>query len=163
MPQKIIGLLGVLTALFPGEMIDFYEGVAIENADECTTKPRIRSGIRAEGGLITVACLTGGRAYGWMMNLTGIFGVVVLLFPQVYRKFVTALLYEEPEKVKWNDQFTDWIRVLGVVYVLLAVWEWKNRRDDDRRLSTDFTRRSYRNSEIGFAVPFSGSYRQLKR
>lgn len=128
---SFIGLLGILTILFPEDMIEIFEGVAIENSDENTIKPWISSGIRAEGIIVTAASLIGGRAYVWMMNLTGVFGAVVLLSPQLYRKLATALLYEDPNGVEWNDQFTTGVRIIGVVYILLAVKAFKKHRTTD--------------------------------
>lgn len=128
MIRTFIGLLGVLTTLVPDRMLDVFEAVAIENPGECTPRPWIGSAIRAEGVLVTVASLLGGRAYAWMMNLTGAFGAVVLLVPQLYREFAKALVYENPEAVEWNEQFTDGVRIIGVVYVLLAVRAFKKRR-----------------------------------
>ena len=131
MARTVIGFLGVFTMLYPGRIIGIFEDVAIENSNECTIKPWIRSGIRAEGVVVTVASLIGGRTYARMMNLTRIFGAVVLLFPQLYRKFATTLLYEKPDEVKWNDQFTKEVRIIGAVYVFLAARAFKNRRGVD--------------------------------
>jgi hypothetical protein len=63
------------------------------------------------------------------MNLTGVFGVVLLLSPRLYREFATDLLYEEPERVTWNDRFTGIRRVGGFVYVFLAARAFTQRRD----------------------------------
>lgn len=131
MIRGFIGLLGVLTALVPNRMIAIFEGLAIENPDECATKPWISSGIRAEGVVIVAASLLGGRAYAWMMNLTGTFGAVILLFPQLYQRVATALLYEHPDEVKWNDRFTNGVRIIGVVYLLLAIRSLRKRRNNE--------------------------------
>jgi hypothetical protein len=127
MIRSFLGLLGLLTALFPERIIEVYETVAIENPEECDVQPGIRPGIRAEGALVTLASLTDGRAYAWMMNLTGAFGAVVLAFPHLYRDIDTALVYDDPDAVEWNDRFTDGVRTLGLVYVLMAVKAYKNR------------------------------------
>lgn len=131
MARATIGLLGAVTTLFPESAIDVFERVAVENSEECTTNSWIVPAIRTEGIVITVACLIGGRAYAWMMNLTGAFGVLVLLFPQLYREFATALLYERPDEVEWNDRFTDSVRIIGATYVLLALRAFERRRDHD--------------------------------
>jgi len=59
------------------------------------------------GIVVTIASLAGGRAYARMMDLTGAFGAVVLLFPQLYRRFAITVLYEDPDKVEWNPRFTN--------------------------------------------------------
>lgn len=128
MIRPFIGLLGIVTALFPDGIIDVFEAVAIENPEESPIKPWISSGIRGEGLIVTLASLSGGRAYAWMMNLTGIVGAFVLLFPQGYRTFAATLLYQQPGEVEWNDQFAAGVRIIGVMYVLMAVWEYQKRR-----------------------------------
>lgn len=128
MLRAVVGLLGLLTALFPDRIIDIFEAVAIENPDESATESWVRSAIRAEGIGVTLASLTGGRAYHRMMDLTGTFGAVVLLFPRLYRRFALTLLYEHPDEVEWNHRFTDCVRIIGAFYVLFAVRAFLKRR-----------------------------------
>jgi len=52
---------------------------------------------------------------GW--DLTGVFGAIVLLFPDLYRKFATAFLYERPESIEWNEGFSSGVRAIGALYV----------------------------------------------
>lgn len=131
MIRPFLGFLGIVTALVPERIIEIYEDVALENPDECTVKSWISPGIRVEGAVVTLASLTGGRAYAWMMNLTGVFGVFLLLFPERYRTVGATLLYEQPEEVEWNDRFAEGIRLIGVIYLLWAVREFQKRRGTD--------------------------------
>lgn len=131
MIRPLIGLLGVLTALLPDRIIDVFETALIESPGEYPTRAWISSGIRIEGVVVAIASLTGGRAYAWMMNLTGVFGGVLLLSPRLYRRFATELLYEEPERITWNDQFTKILRTIGFVYVFLAARAFNQRRDGE--------------------------------
>jgi chromate transport protein ChrA len=80
---------------------------------------------------VAVVSVIGRRVYAWLMNLTGVFGTVVLLFPKAYHDFATTLLYEHTNEVEWNDRFTNRIRPIGVIYILLAVWTYIKRRADD--------------------------------
>ena len=118
----------MITTLFPDRVIDVFKAIAVSDAGDPSTRPWFRSAIRAEGVLITFACLFGGRVYGAMMNMTGVFGAVVLLSPDVYRKIATAIVYDQPDHVEWNDQFTPVVRIIGVLYVLIAVRAFKRRR-----------------------------------
>lgn len=61
------------------------------------------------------------------MNLTGLFGSIVVLKPDVYRRFATNLLYENPNTVEWNDQFDGQVRLIGLLYVLFAVRSFLRR------------------------------------
>jgi hypothetical protein len=43
---------------------------------------------------MAVLSLFDGRVYAWLINLTGVFGAIVFLFPNLYRGFATASLYD---------------------------------------------------------------------
>lgn len=131
MGRTLVGFLGALAALFPNGMIDVFEGLAVENPEECTRTQWIGSGIRAEGLVVAAASLIGGRPYARLMDLTGLFGVVVLLSPRLYREVAGALLYEEPDAVEWDDRLDGRVRLIGVLYVLLAVRAFGGRRGAD--------------------------------
>ncbi|SDR29428.1 hypothetical protein [Natronobacterium texcoconense] len=131
MARPFIGFLGVLAALFPDRMVALFESVAVDNPDECSTRSWLESGIRTEGVVIVAASLLGGRAYGWLLNLTGAFGAVLLLFPRVYRDLATVLVYDRPDDVEWNDAFTRGVRVIGVAYLLLSIQAFVKRRGED--------------------------------
>ena len=128
--RPVVGLLGVLSALFPDRILALFERIAIERSDDAI-RSWLSSGIRAEGVVVTFASLVGGRAYAWMMNLTGAFGILILLAPRLYREFATRVLYVEPGEIEWNDRFTTGLRVIGFVYLGMAVVEFAARRSDD--------------------------------
>lgn len=125
-----IGVLGVVTTLFPGQIIDVFETLAIENPDEITPRSWLPKAIRSEGMIVAVASLLGGRLYAWIMTLTGGFGAIVLLFPGLYREIAMRFVYEQPNRVVWNERFTISVRLIGVLYVLLAVRAFSKRRTD---------------------------------
>lgn len=129
--RPLVGLLGAVSALFPDRILGLFEGIAIENPDDTVVGAWITSGIRVEGIVVALASLAGGRAYAWMMNLTGAFGVLLLLAPRLYRTFATRVLYESPDDVEWNDRFTTGLRAIGFGYLAMAVLEYAKRRAED--------------------------------
>lgn len=65
------------------------------------------------------------------MAFAGAFGAVVRLFPRLYRRVATALVYVRPAAVERNDRFTRWVRVIGALYLLLANgWFGRARTED---------------------------------
>lgn len=128
MIQQFLGTLGVLTALVPDRIVDVFERVAVENPGENTVHSWFGSLIRAEGVVITLAALRDGRLYAWLMNVTGIFGAVLVFTPELYEQIAGPLVYEDPESVEWNEHLTDGIRVIGAVYVLLALLDRRRRK-----------------------------------
>lgn len=128
MIREVVGFLGVISTLVPNRIIDLFERLAIDNHEDRRERSWFSPMIRAEGLLITVVCLLKGRPYAWMMNLTGAFGAVILFFPDLYRKLAAMLLYEEPEQVEWKDRFATGVRLIGALYILLSVHEFRKRR-----------------------------------
>lgn len=131
MIREVIGFLGVVSALVPNRIINLFERLAIENPEDGRTRSWFAPIIRAEGAVITLVCLLKGKPHAWMMNLTGVFGAIVLFFPNLYRKLATTLLYENPEQIEWREQFMRGVRLIGALYVLFAVWAFNKRRIDE--------------------------------
>ena len=127
MLRILLGVLGTVTALFPDEIVGLLEKLAIANPNEGALRAWVNPAIRSEGVLIAVVSLLGGRSYAWMMNLTGAFGAVVLVFPSLYREFASTFLYERPDAIEWNERFTTGVRGIGAVYVFLAAKTYRDR------------------------------------
>ena len=127
MLRQFLGALGVLTTLVPDRIVDVFEAIAVENPDQNTVHSWFGPLIRAEGVVITLAALRGGRLYAWLMNVTGIFGAVLFFFPRLYEQIAGPLVYEDPESVEWNEHLTDGVRMIGAVYVLLALLDRRRR------------------------------------
>ncbi|MUW15862.1 hypothetical protein GJ633_15575 [Halorubrum sp. CBA1125] len=127
MLRQFLGAIGVLTALVPDRIVDVFEAIAVENSDENTVHSWFGLLIRLEGIVITLAALRDGRLYAWLMNVTGIFGAVLLFIPSLYEQIAGPIVYEDPEVVEWNEHLTDSVRVIGAVYVLLALFDRRRR------------------------------------
>ena len=127
MLRQFLGALGVLIALIPDRVVDVFEAIAVKNPEENTVHSWFGPLIRVEGVVITLAALRDDRLYAWLMNVTGIVGAVLLFVPQLYEQLAGALVYENPESVEWNEHLTDGVRVIGAVYVFLALLDRRRR------------------------------------
>jgi hypothetical protein len=130
MIRTFVGVLGAISALFPDKIVGIFEKLAIANPSEGTVRGWVRPAIRSEGVLIFAISLRNGRAYAWLMNLTGLFGAIILLFPDLYRRFATAFLYERPESIEWNERFKSAVRAIGALYVFFAAKTYRKRHND---------------------------------
>jgi len=128
MLRQFLGALGILTALVPDRIVNVFEAIAVENPEENTVHSWFGTLIRVEGVVITLAALRDGRLYAWLMNVTRIVGAVLLFVPRLYEQMAGPLVYEDPESVEWNDHLTDGVRVIGAVYVLLALLIRRRRK-----------------------------------
>jgi hypothetical protein len=129
MLRQFLGTLGVLTMLVPDRIVDVFEAIAVENPEENTVHSWFSPLIRTEGVVITLAAFRGGRLYAWLLNVTGIFGAVLFFLPRLYEQIAGPLVYEDPESVEWDKHLTGGVRVIGAVYVLMALWDWRRRNE----------------------------------
>jgi hypothetical protein len=127
MLRQFLSVLGVLTALVPDRIVNAFEAIAVENPEENTAHSWFGPLIRVEGVVLTLAALRDDRLYAWLMNVTGIFGAVLVFIPGLYERIAGLLVYENPESVEWNEHLTDGVRVIGIVYVLLALLDRRRR------------------------------------
>ena len=99
MLRQFFGVPGVLTTLAPDRIVDVFETIAGENPEENTVYSWFSPLIRVEGVVITFVALRGSRLYAWLMNVSGIFGAVLLFIPRLYEHIAGPLVYEDPESV----------------------------------------------------------------
>ncbi|MGM0604963.1 MAG: hypothetical protein ACQETB_04735 [Halobacteriota archaeon] len=129
MIRHLLGALGVFTALVPNRIVNIFEAIAVKTPGENAVRSWFVPAIRAEGAVIALAAIRDGRLYAWLMNLTGIFGAILLFVPTLYDPIAGPPVYEDPESVEWNDQLTDGVRVIGVLYVLIALLDRRRRSE----------------------------------
>lgn len=129
--RLFLAVVGFITALVPEKMIGLFEDGFIENPDEVTRSSTGASAIRAEGILVVVASVLGGRAYAAMWYITGLAGSILIVFPQGYRRFANAVIFEDGSTVEWREGYTRVVRAIGALYLLLCIWQWRKRRARD--------------------------------
>ncbi|MDJ1434244.1 hypothetical protein [Halostagnicola sp. A-GB9-2] len=119
--RTIIGLIGVIITLFPAKIRYLYEQFALKNPDAVNVKPWFIPAIRAEGLLIVLVSVFGGKVYRMSLYLLGLAGAVALFFPRRALRISANYSYEEPERIEWNKGLVQAIRCFGVLYLLIAL------------------------------------------
>lgn len=127
MIRALLSALGLVLALFPDRVLEWYEGVALEAPDAATAKPWVPNAIRAEGVLYALLCVTGGAAYAWFMRLVVAVGAVAAAVPKRYLDFGGRLAYERPSELQWREEFVTAVRGLGVLCVALGLRALRDR------------------------------------
>ena len=130
MVRQILAVLGGLVALAPRRTLAAFETVAVDvdtdaESDEVVSVPTIRpwvpSLVRAEGVLLVLAALVGGRLYRLVIGAVGVGGSIVVTFPRRYQRLATRLIFEDPDRVRWHDRSTPLLRAIGALYVAVAL------------------------------------------
>jgi len=129
--RQLLAVLGGLVALAPHRTLAAFETVAVDvepddtESDEAVSVPTIRpwvpSLVRAEGVLLVLAALVGGRLYRLLIGAIGVGGSIVVTFPRRYQRLATRLIFEDPDRVQWHDRSTPLLRAIGALYVAVAL------------------------------------------
>lgn len=130
--SRLIGaFVGVVMALFPNKFLTEFENLASKNPDEFQAKHWLVPYVQAEGLLVALLCLAGGRAYALVMKFIGAIGVIQFLSPEKYLEFGANMAYEQPDTYEWKKGVLPAIRIIGVICILLAVRALKQPADSE--------------------------------
>lgn len=120
MLRRSFGILGVILALFPNRVIEWYEQVAFADRGESSPKTWLSPAIRAKGVVFIFASLTGGILYRGLLFGTGVAGILAFLFPKQYLKTGIKVAYTHSGDVVWKPLFITIARILGGCYAIAA-------------------------------------------
>ena len=141
--RQILAVLGGLVALAPHRTLAAFETVAVDvdaDEDETVSVPTIRpwvpSLVRAEGVLLVLAALVGGRLYRLLIGAVGVGGSIVVTFPRRYQRLATRLIFEDPDRVQWHDRSTPLLRAIGVLYVAVALASRRSEASEPDAVTT---------------------------
>jgi hypothetical protein len=77
--------------------------------------------------MFVIVSLLGGTAYRVSMYVLGLAGAIALFVPKQALRFSMNIFYEHAEEIEWKDGVVPAIRMFGVLYLLFALNEIKNR------------------------------------
>ncbi|MFC6987763.1 hypothetical protein ACFQJD_01610 [Haloplanus sp. GCM10025708] len=120
-------IVGLVMALVPARVREAFEELALKTSDEVSPRPSFTPAIRAEGVMFVVVSVLGGAVYRVSMYVLGLAGAIALFVPKQALRFSMNIAYENPETVEWKDRLVPVIRGFGVLYLLIALNEVKNR------------------------------------
>lgn len=127
MLRKILTVIGLIEALAPRRFINTFEGLALENPDECRMKSWVVPVARVEGLFFLFLIWRGDSSYSAFKRFLGIIGLPALLSPRLYIDFAAGIAYTGSENCKWKPWSYIITRVFGFLYVLIAIDELRNR------------------------------------
>jgi len=120
-------LVGLVMSLVPARVRETFERLAFNRSDETSPSPSFTPAIRAEGVIFVAVSLLGGTVYRVSMYVLGLAGAVALFVPKQALRFSMNIAYENSEAIEWKDGLVPVIRGFGVLYLLIALNEVKNR------------------------------------
>jgi len=126
MLRLLLSAIGITELLSPNALIGRAEKLALENPDDCELRSWVVPGARVEGFLILVSMWRSDRSYSAFKQFLGLIGLLALVFPRAYVDYGAELAYTDASECKWKLWVYVGTRVVGLVYVLIALNERRN-------------------------------------
>jgi hypothetical protein len=130
MLDRLLVAFGVVELLFPERLIDYGEGLALENPDECELEPWVPAVARLEGLAFLWLVFRGRASLVTFRSLFGFNGLLAVLSPRGFLDYWTGVVYADHERCEWKPWVVPATRLIGVVYLALA---FSGRRAARRR------------------------------
>jgi len=121
MSNPVLTALALAEALFPRQVIAFWESVAFEDRGEATLRGWTVSIARLEG-LVFVALLRRERPLSRQLApLFGLLGLPMVLWPRRVLAFSLGVAYDRAEEIELQPWVEPLTRLLGVTYLVVAI------------------------------------------
>ncbi|GAB7095217.1 hypothetical protein JCM30237_23700 [Halolamina litorea] len=123
MLRKLLTAVCTVEVVAPAALVRNAERLAMENPDECEWRSWVMPGARLEGLLFLVAMWRSDVSYARFKRFLGLVGLLALLFPRAYIDYGTRMAYTSTSTPKWRPWVYVGTRLVGLVYVLVALDE----------------------------------------
>lgn len=118
MASKLLTLVGLLEALFPGRIVAVAERLAFRDPGEAELRSWIRPAARMEGLLWMLLARRSGSSP--LRLFLGLLGVPLVLAPDRAASVGLKLAYERSETIELAPWVIPAARVVGLVYILVG-------------------------------------------
>ncbi|WP_129113691.1 hypothetical protein [Halegenticoccus tardaugens] len=125
--RTLLTLIGILDILSPEKLIHAAERIALENPDECRMESWVVPVARAEGVVYLFLAWRSDASYSAFKKFLGIVGLVAVLYPRRFTDYSARIAYVDAERCSWRPWVYPGTRLVGLLYVLLALNELRKR------------------------------------
>lgn len=119
--KRVLVAFGLVELAFPRRVVEFGEALAFSNPGESELRPWTIPAARVEGIAFLALVLRGKPSYSRLEPLLGLLGVPALLAPRRYLDAAMRIAYEDAERIEPKPWVVPFTRLLGLVYVLVAL------------------------------------------
>jgi hypothetical protein len=119
--RRLLVVTGLVELLAPKRLIQFAQGMALENPDDCRMQSWVVPVARLEGVVFLLLALENDGAYAAFKKALVMIGMTALLAPRTLIWSGTAIAYEEPTACEWKPWVYPFARLVGIGYVLVGV------------------------------------------
>lgn len=121
--RKVLATVGAVEVVAPASFVDAAEGFAMDDAGDCERKSWVVPVARVEGLAFLFLAWRGDASYSAFKKFLGLVGALALAFPRAFVDYSTGLAYTDAADCEWRPWVYPVTRLVGAVYVLLALDE----------------------------------------
>ncbi|EFW91326.1 hypothetical protein ZOD2009_14496 [Haladaptatus paucihalophilus DX253] len=133
--RTILSVIGLIELLSPEALIERAERLALDNPDDCELQSWIVPIARVEGLAFVTLVWRSDASYSRLKRFLGVIGVLALMYPHAYVDYGSELVYVDAAECEWKSWVYPWTRIVGLLYVLVAVNEMRKGRSSNARSS----------------------------
>jgi hypothetical protein len=123
MLRMVLSAIGIIELVSPQALIEAAERIALENPAECELRRWVGPGARMEGLVFLFMMWRSDASYAAFKRFLGVIGILALLYPRSYVDYGSSLAYTEGSDPDWQGWVYPGTRVIGLLYVLVALDE----------------------------------------
>ncbi|MFC6719689.1 hypothetical protein ACFQGT_13120 [Natrialbaceae archaeon GCM10025810] len=121
MLRKLLIGFGLVEIARPRPIIRACELIGLENPNEAQLRPWAIAMARLEGFLFVWLLARGRKSSTLASTLLGVGGVILAVVPQPIIVLSQAMVYENTADLEWKPYVVPAARLLGIVYVTVAL------------------------------------------
>lgn len=127
MLRKLLTTICTIEVLSPNVLIRNAERLALENPEDCDVRSWVAPVARLEGVVFLILMWRSDASYSTFKKFLGVIGLLALLYPRAYVDYGTKMAYTSASTPEWRPWVYTGTRVIGVLYLLVALTEILSR------------------------------------
>ena len=127
MLRTVLTPIAIVEVLWPETLIDTAEEIALDDPDECELMSWVVPGARLEGFVFLVLMWRNNTSYSRFKKFLGVIGILALLYPRAYVDYAAEVAYTDATTCEWKSWVYPGTRLIGLVYVGIALTELRKR------------------------------------
>lgn len=131
MRRLLLALLAVAQVGFPDQIVTRAERLAFENPERAQLRHWTLPVARVEGVIGLWLAWTWETAWPGLRPIFGTVGLPALVLPQAVLDAALGVAYEDPDAIELKPWVRPTTRLLGLCYVIVAVWVSRSERPAD--------------------------------
>ncbi|SDY93441.1 hypothetical protein [Halopenitus persicus] len=127
MLRPLLTTICTIEVLVPETLITTAERLALDNPSGCDWRSWVIPGARLEGLVFLGMMWRSEESYSTFKKFLGLIGLLALLYPRTYVDYGGEVAYTNESTPEWKPWVYTGTRLVGLLYVLIALNELRSK------------------------------------